>query len=189
VLQTQNGTQLSRHGTHKQTLIHQLSFLLVHPANVQSFSELLLELMRLQELHSRLGNASHVLLDVLRVLILLHLGLFLRRLNVIHVLTDITIRRLTNCATKLKTAKVTSINIKILALNVMIYVQIASKVILITEVLTLLLPLLPEPYHFAISVSIKQNLKPCPLAQRPNLNAFANLGRNPLLKQLLQLTE
>ena len=47
-----------------------------------------------------------------------------------HVLTDITSRR-THCATKLKTAKILSINTKILAILAMIYAARVRKMILI----------------------------------------------------------
>lgn len=103
---------------------------------------------------------------------------------IFHVLTDITFRR-TNCATKLKTAKVTSINTKILVLLVMIYVQIAKKVMIQIQMTKAIKTERSGKervmhHHFAIGVSLQQNLKLWPLAQRPNPNAFANLGRNPL---------
>lgn len=103
---------------------------------------------------------------------------------IFHVLTDITFRR-TNCATKLKTAKVTSINTKILVLLVMIYVQIAKKVMIQIQMTKAIKTERSGKervmhHHIAIGVSLQQNLKLWPLAQRTNPNAFANLGRNPL---------
>jgi len=67
-----------------------------------------------------------------------------------HVLTDITSQR-TICATKLKTAKVSSTNTRIVATIVMIYAPHARKVMKLNEELILL-------NQNATSVSKQRNL-------------------------------
>jgi len=76
-----------------------------------------------------------------------------------------------------------SINTKTLVLLVMICVQIARKV-----TINMLTEALIQSNHIAIGVSLQQNSNPHrPPPQNPN--ACANLGRNPLVKEQIQLTE